>query len=162
MRIDIHRTGFPAGNDSDLSPLAVTRSAWHTPAERRTTARGRSPGSRVIAFARLPKDPASVTYWTVAHRLQLRGQPRFHIRVPFDPFREPRVELNANGLGQIRSIGVAGKGGNVTLRTRFWPVSFLFAEVQPTRRWNNSPHWADAAKPAEKRNSYKNIAGKTA
>jgi len=61
----------------------VTRSSPHTPAGNWTTARGRSPGSRVVAFIRLPEAWASVAFRTNARRLQLRGQPRNPIAFPF-------------------------------------------------------------------------------
>jgi hypothetical protein len=100
----------PRATTPTLSPLTVTRSPRHTPAERRTTHEAGllAPGSPLSSA--FPRPLASVAYWTIARRLQLRGQPRFHIRVPFHPFREPRAELNANGFGQIRSIRMAERG----------------------------------------------------
>ncbi len=54
------------------------RSYQRTPADNRTTARGRSPGFRVIARVLLPKaSKSSVDSRTFARRLQLRGQPRY-------------------------------------------------------------------------------------
>jgi len=64
-------------DDSKRVVATDTRSFQRTPAENRTTARGRSPGSRVIArWVRLPEALASVAFRTSARRWQLRGQPR--------------------------------------------------------------------------------------
>src|SRR5277367_988030 len=59
------------------------RSYQRTPAGNRTTARGGVPGFRVVALVRVRKAQASVDSWTVARRLQLRGQPRFHTAFQF-------------------------------------------------------------------------------
>ena len=60
-----------------------------------TTAGGRSPGSRVAAFGRLPRIRSQWHSRPKARRLQLRGQPRIgrascaRTAFPFDPLREP-------------------------------------------------------------------------
>ena len=67
------------------------RSYQRTPAGNRTTARGRYPGSRVVAFVFLPKvgslldrlPQASVDSSTSTRRSQLRGQPRFQTAFRF-------------------------------------------------------------------------------
>ena len=62
---------------------AVDRSPRRTPVGSRTTTRGRFPGFRVTAAARLPAGlSASVAFWTTAIRSQLRGQPRRHTAFP--------------------------------------------------------------------------------
>ena len=71
------------------SPLGTNPFARRTPAGRRTTASGRSPGSRVNARCappsqtRAPRGRRPVARDARARRLQLRGQPGFHTRVPF-------------------------------------------------------------------------------
>ena len=77
-------------DDSTLSPRRFPRSYQRTPAGNKTTARGRSPGYRVLAGALLPKTvKVSVASWAFAIRLQLRGQPRFLTVFQLNPCREP-------------------------------------------------------------------------
>jgi hypothetical protein len=81
MRKVFNRLFKPRLRDDDSDTVAATvlpRCHQHTPAGNKTTARGRSPGFRIIAGVLLPKTfKASVGQWTFALRLQLRGQPRF-------------------------------------------------------------------------------------
>src|ERR1700742_3242350 len=71
----------PRLRDDDSDTVAATvlpRCHQHTPAGNKTTARGRSPGCRIVACVLLPKaSEASVDQRTFTLRLQLRGQPRF-------------------------------------------------------------------------------------
>jgi hypothetical protein len=86
--------------------LGLSSSTTRTPrpmCSRVTTTGGRSPGSRVTAFRRLPGiDPSG--NGRKARRLQLRGQPRNRDLVqrtaltafPFDPPKENRREDTKN------------------------------------------------------------------
>jgi hypothetical protein len=63
--------------------------ARHTPAGRKTTATGRSPGLRVIAWRYLPGPKIQWLARAKTRRSQLRGQPGHYTRIPvFILFRE--------------------------------------------------------------------------
>lgn len=80
------------------------RSYRRTPAGNRTTARGGFPGFRVVAIVLLPKAEASVDSWTLAIRLQLRGQPRFQSAFQF---KSHAGTLRVGGM--IRFIALRSK-----------------------------------------------------
>lgn len=61
---------------------------------------GRSPGSRVDAFRRLPGLFCPVALGAKARRLQLRGQPRFLTAFPFHP---------VSGAPSVTSLPVQGR-----------------------------------------------------
>jgi hypothetical protein len=87
-----------------------------------TTADGRSPGSRVSALRRLPRNPerSPVAYWRAARRLQLRGQPQLRhyclTAFPFDPRREPSRRLCAEGNLRVNSLVLAFQRTDACLR----------------------------------------------
>ena len=86
-----------------VSSQRIPRSPQRTPAGNRTTARGRFPGFRVVAFAHLPKASASVACRTIAHRLQLRGQPRYLTAFPFkSPGGEPCAYQSARSIAKSK------------------------------------------------------------
>ncbi len=79
-----------------------------TPAGHKTTVRGRFPGFRFTALVRLPRPCGLSGSWTIARRLQLRGQPRRHTAFP-RPCTWRELEAR-RGLGQV-SIAVSAAAG---------------------------------------------------
>ena len=74
-----------------------------SPTENRTISRSRSPGSRVVAFARLPKVLSLSGSLSDRSPVTVAGAATVLNRVPMNPFREPRADLNANALAGARS-----------------------------------------------------------
>ncbi len=85
----------------------MTRSSPHTPAGNWTTVRGRSPGSRVVAFVRLPE--ASRPQWRIGRTLagySCGGSREFQSRSLFIPAdenvrRKPRTPKSARSIYQL-------------------------------------------------------------
>lgn len=115
----------PAGDDcrsARISPFVR-----HTLSGRRTTASGRSPGSRVDAFR-----PPSRNLWFqwrdgwIARRLQLQGQRGRSTRLPFSsPHGEP-VALALIRLHSPDRKVVKGQSSHVRTCARFAMVTLLF------------------------------------
>src|ERR1044072_7173576 len=101
----------PRDDDSAHVVAALARSPWRTPAGNRTTARGRSPGSRLRRFRPPSQGFASVADGRSLAGYSCGGSRGPFTRVPFHPSREPRADLNANSRAAGPSNGRERKGG---------------------------------------------------
>jgi hypothetical protein len=90
-------------DDSTCRRDGFPRSPRRTPAGNRTTARGRFPGFRVNAFARLPRACASVAFGRPLAGHSCGGSRGLKPR-SLNPFREPHACLNANSAERSGSM----------------------------------------------------------
>jgi hypothetical protein len=117
----------PRRQGDDCRSARISPFVRHTLSGRRTTASGRSPGSRVDAFR-----PPSRNLWFqwrdgwIARRLQLQGQRGRSTRLPFSsPHGEP-VALALIRLHSPDRKVVKGQSSHVRTCARFAMVTLLF------------------------------------
>jgi len=139
-------------DDSTCRRDGFPRSPRRTPAGNRTTARGRFPGSRVLAFVRLPKARASVACGRPLAGHSCGGSRGLKPR-SLNPFREPHACLNANSGWRSGSMRDFHDLCRACENPRQWPVSRSnrTASIPPPTQctllrcgklgWSNSPHF---------------------